>query len=87
MILTKTEVSVEEIDVQETILGLIGPGNRLLTRLLETLFRWSITFRLHALYHDVFGRIYLKTKKEPGYTLVFRNCIRTGYCPHYYLDI
>ena len=32
----------------------------------------------HAFYHDVFGRIYLKTKKEPGYTYVFRNCIFKG---------
>ena len=60
LILTKTEISVEEIDVQEMGLGLIGPGNGRLM-LLETLFGISSTFRLHALYHDVFGRIYLKT--------------------------
>ena len=66
--LTKTKISIAEIDVQETGLGLIGPGNGRLTRLLEILFGWSSVFRLHALYHDVFGRIYLKTKKRPGYT-------------------
>ena len=55
--LTKTEISIEETDAQETGLGLIGPGNGLLTRLLETLFACSRTFRLYALFHDVFRRI------------------------------
>ena len=59
LILTKRETSIEEIDAQETGLGLIEHGNGDLTRLLETLFEWSRTFRLHALYHDVFGRIYI----------------------------
>ena len=36
--LTKMEISIEEIDVQETGLRLIGPGNGLLTKLLEILF-------------------------------------------------
>ena len=40
LILTKTEISVKEIDVQETGLGLIGPGNGRLAKLLETLFEW-----------------------------------------------
>ena len=40
--------------------------------------RWSSMLRLHALYHDVFGRIYLKTKKGFGYTYFFRNCIFKG---------
>ena len=64
--------------MQETGLGLIRPGNGRLTKLLEILFGWSSTFRLHALYHDVFRRIYLKTKKGPGYTYIFRNCIFKG---------
>ena len=78
LILMKTDISIEETDVQETELGLIGTGNGCLTRSLETLFRWSSTFRLHALYHDVFGRIYLKTMKGPRYTYVFRNCKFNG---------
>ena len=53
LILAKTDISIKEIDAQKTGLGLIGPGNGRLTRLLEILFRWSSTFRLHALYHDV----------------------------------
>ena len=34
LILTKTEISIAEIDLQGTGLGLIGPGNGRLTRLL-----------------------------------------------------
>ena len=78
LILTKTEIPIEEIDAQETGLGLIGPGNGRLTRLLETPFGWLSTFLLHALYHDVFGRIYLKMKKVPSYTYAFGNCIFNG---------
>ena len=78
LILTKTEILIEEIDAQETGLGLMAPGNGCLTRLLETLFGWSSTLQLHALYHDVFGKTYLKTKKGPGYTYVLRNCIFKG---------
>ena len=43
-ILTKTEISIEEIDMQETGLGLIGPGTGCLARPLQTLFRWLSTF-------------------------------------------
>ena len=75
LILTKTEILIKETDAQETGFGLIGPRKGCLTRLLETLFGWSSTLRLHALYHDVFGRIYLKKKKGPGCTYVFRNCV------------
>ena len=78
MILPRTEISIEEIDVQETGLGLIRPGNGQLGQLFEIIFTWSSTFRLHALHHDVFGRIYLKTKKEVGYNYVFRNCVFKG---------
>ena len=84
LILTKTEISFEEIEAQETGLGLIGPGNGCLRKLLETLLGWSSKLPLYALYHNVLGRIYLKTKKGPGYTYVFRNCILKG---HRYLNI
>ena len=42
--LKQAEISIEKIDVQETGLGLIGPGNRRLTKLLEILCGWSSTF-------------------------------------------
>ena len=40
--------------------------------------RNKIRTELHALYHLVFGRIYVKTKKGLGYNYVFRNCIFKG---------
>ena len=79
LILTKTEISIKEIDAQETGLGLIGLGNRRLTRLLEALFGWSSTFQLHALFDDVFGRIHLKKKKGSSCTYVLKG--------HHYLEI
>ena len=78
LLLPRTKISTEEIHVQETGLGLFGPANGHSTKLLKKLFEWCSTFRLHALYHDVFGRIYLKTKKGAGHTYVFRNCIFKG---------
>ena len=39
LILIETEISIEEIDVQQTGLGLTGPGNGRLKKLLEMLFR------------------------------------------------
>ena len=38
LLLTKTEISIEEIDAQERGLGLIRSGNVCSTRSLETLF-------------------------------------------------
>ena len=78
LILTKTEISIKEIHLQATGLGLIGPGNGRLTKLLEILFGWCSTFRLRTLHHDLFGRIYLKAKRGPDYTYVFRNCLFKG---------
>ena len=78
LILTKTEISIEQIDAQETRLVLIGPGNKCLARLLETLFGWSSTLRLHALYHEVFRRIYWKTNKGPGYAYILKKCMFKG---------
>ena len=36
--LTKMEISIEKIDIQEIGLGLTGPGNGRLTKLLQILF-------------------------------------------------
>ena len=44
LIFTKAKISIEKIDVQETGLGLIGPGKEPLAKLLEILFGWSSTF-------------------------------------------
>ena len=68
LILMKTEISIKEIDAQETELGLIWPVNECLTKSLETLFEWPSMLQLHGFYHDMIGRIYLKTRKGLGYT-------------------
>lgn len=59
-------------------MGLIGPGFGNLTCTLEYLFGKSKTLQNHALYHDVFGRLYNKYQLGPGYTycLKFRSCLK-----------
>ena len=54
-------------DIGEGNMGLIGPGDGLLTKILEKLFGWSKTFRVHALPHDVAGRFRTRHKLGPGY--------------------
>ena len=78
LILTKTEISIKKIDALDIELGLNGPRNGCLTRLLEILFGLPSTCQLEALSHDVFGRSGLKVKKGPGHSYVFRNCIFKG---------
>lgn len=70
---TKEMISIRQVDNQEKGLGLIGPGNGFLTTILEKIFGGFKTFQIHAILHDVFGRIYLKTGKGPGYLYVFRD--------------
>ena len=83
---TCQEISIEEIDLQERGLGLIGPGDGILTYILEKCFGRFNAFRLHALFHDVFGRIYNKTKKGPGYMYVYDDAPamlkRSSLCGH-----
>ena len=67
VILMKTEISIKEIDAQETELGLVRPVNECLTKSLEALFEWPSMLQLHGFYHDMIGRIYLKTRKGLGY--------------------
>ena len=77
LILTEKEILIEEIDAQETGLGLIGHRNGCLTRLLETLSNGLARC-------DYIGRIYLKMKKGP----VILTSSETKYLKrHLYLDI
>ena len=54
-------------DIGEGSMGLIGPGNGMLTKILERLFGRSKTFRVHALPHDVAGRFRAHHRLGPGY--------------------
>ena len=67
------DISIEEINSKESGLGLIGPGKGVLTSLLELVFGQFYFFRLHATYHDVFGRIYRETKLGLGYMYIYRD--------------
>ena len=62
------DLTLEQILENHSDLGLIGPGNGLLTRLLEKLFGKSKTFRKHAILRDMFGgNVYADFEERPGY--------------------
>ena len=54
-------------EIGEGSLGLIGPGDGYLTRVLEYFCGQNQFFRCHALSHDVAGRFRLKHNLGPGY--------------------
>ena len=51
-------------------IGLIGPGNTLLTQILDRLFGWSKIFCLHACMHDAYGRIRTMYNVGRGYLYI-----------------
>ena len=71
-------LSILEIVEKHPDIGLIGPGNGCLTKVLEYLFSWSKTICTHAILHDAFGRFFDDYKTGPGYCYaLWRN--QTGY--------
>ena len=79
--ITNKDLTLEEIYDKHPNLGLIGPGNGSLTRILEELFASSKTVKTHAMLHDVFGNFYVDYKEGPGYAYALpiqsSSCIRT----------
>ena len=65
--ITGKDLAFKDIYKDHVSLGLIGPGNGCLTRILEKLFGSSQTFKKHAVLHDVFGNFYLDFEEGPGY--------------------
>ena len=65
--ITNKNLTLQEIYGKHPDLGLIGPGHRPLTRILEKLFGSSKTFKTHAVLHDAFGNFYLDFEEGPGY--------------------
>ena len=61
------DLSLKEILVKHSDLGLIGPGHGTITRILEKLFSSSQTFKKHAILHDAFGNFFLDFGEGPGY--------------------
>lgn len=65
--ITNKDLTLQEIHGKHPGLGLIGPGQGPLTKMLEKLFGSSKTFKTHAMLHDVFGNFYLDYEEGPGY--------------------
>ena len=61
------DLSLKEILVKHSDLGLIGPGHGTITHILEKLFSSSQTFKKHAILHDAFGNFFLDFGEGPGY--------------------
>ena len=78
--ITNKDLTLQEIYGKHPDLGLIGPGQGLLTRILEKLFGSSKTFKTHAMLHDAFGNFYLDFEEGPGYAypspLWLPHCLR-----------
>ena len=55
--------SLREMDQKYNFGGLIGFGNSCL----DSVFRYSKVFRLHAILHDAAGAVLSHSGKEPGY--------------------
>ena len=68
-------LSLHEMDQKFKFGGLIGYGNSLL----DSVFRYSKVFRLHAMLHGAAGAVRLQKGKGPGY------CHKFGRGPNYCL--
>ena len=64
----------QELDIDQVLraenfdIGLIGPGDGMITRCLEYCLKDCELFHQHAILHDAWGRYYQKYKKGLGYT-------------------
>ena len=57
-----SRLSLRELDQKTKFGGTIGDGDSYL----DSLFRYSELFRLHAILHDAAGAVRLRTSKGPG---------------------
>ena len=67
-----SRLSLHEMDQKFIIVGLIGYGNSLL----DSVFRYSKVFRLHAILHDAAGAVRSNSGKGSGY------CFMIGWGPN-----
>ena len=63
---------IEEIIQIQPSIGMLGPGNGCLTRILEFLLSWSKLFCRHACLHDAYGRFFQDYRKDVGYLYAIR---------------
>ena len=72
-----SRLSVREMDQKFKFAGTIGYGDSYL----DSVFRYSKVFRLHAILHDAAGAVRLQTCKGPGYCYIIGrgpNCCLLG---------
>ena len=64
---TDKTLTLDKILIKHPDIGLIGPGNGLITWILDGLLKRSQIICTHAILHDAFGRVYIDYKVGPGY--------------------
>ena len=73
-----SRLSLREMDQKFNIVGTIGYGDSYL----DSVFRYSKVFRLHAILHDAAGAVRLKIGEGPGYWYMIGrgpNCCLLGH--------
>ena len=71
-------ISLREMDQKFTLGGLIGYGKSCL----DSVFRYSKVFRLHAKLHDAAGAVQSHTGKGPGYCYVIGRGLKSCLLGH-----
>ena len=63
------DISINKIlEINDGEIGLMGPGNSLITWFFEKTFGWSNILNSHSILHDAFGRFYDHHELGRGYT-------------------
>ena len=73
-----SRLSLREMEQKFKIGGNVGYGDSYL----DSVFRYSKVFRLHALLHDAAGAVRLQTSKGPGYCYMFGRDPNCGLLGH-----
>ena len=71
-------ISLREMDQKNKFGGLIGYGNSYL----DSVFRYSKVFRLHAILHDAAGAVRAHSNKGPGYCYMIGRGPNSGLLGH-----
>jgi len=55
------------LEINNGEIGLLGPGNGCITKILERMLGWSNRLHSHSILHDAFGRFYNDYGMDRGY--------------------
>ena len=69
----KVFISIDEILEIEPSLGLTGPGDSVLTKILQNTLGMIKLIETHSILHDAFGRFYINNRKGRGYMYAYRS--------------